>query len=277
VWIALLCLARPGIGQTQVIRLWPHVAPGSERWTQVEQITESARYGTIAFKVVTPTLTAYFPDSVMATGAAVIIAPGGAFRGVTIGLEGMNVARWFQRRGVAAFVLKYRVLDHHAPGNASLSIDSAGRFAIADGVQALRVVRRHADEWRIDRHRVGFLGFSAGGMLVANVLVQPDAAARPDFAVLVYGAPFGTMPRIPRELPPTLLVWADDDPIARPAMTRFRDALTAAAAHADVQVYDRGGHGFGMQRQGTSSDRWMDDLSIWLTRQGVTRRGRRPR
>lgn len=270
--LLLLCALWPIASQAQEFPVWPHAAPGSEHWTQREQTVDSAPYGRVAFKVVVPTLTALLPDRAIATGAAVIIAPGGAFRGVTIGLEGANVGRWFQRRGIAAFVLKYRVLDYHASGNASLPIDSAAQFAVADGVQALKVVRRHAAEWHLDRRRVGFLGFSAGGMVASNVLLQPDSSARPDFAVLVYGAPFGGMPRIPRGLPPTLLIWADDDQIARQAMIRFRDAVSAAGERVEVRVFDRGGHGFGMRRQGTSSDRWMDGLYVWLTRQGVTRR-----
>lgn len=270
-WL-FVCLLWPTAIPAQVIPVWPHAAPGSERWTQRERIVDSAPYGRVAFTVVAPTLTAFLPDRAIATGAAVIIAPGGSFRGVTIGLEGMNVAQWFQRHGIAAFVLKYRVLDYHAPGNASLPIDSAARFAIVDGVQALKVVRRHAAEWQLDRRRVGFLGFSAGGMIASSVLLQPDSTGRPDFAVLVYGAPFGAMPRIPHELPPTLMIWADDDPIARPAMIRFRDAMIAAGTHPEVHVFDHGGHGFGMRRQGTSSDHWMDELYDWLGRHGVTRR-----
>ncbi|MEO7456459.1 MAG: alpha/beta hydrolase [Gemmatimonadaceae bacterium] len=268
--LAPLCL--PSRTDAQQFALWTHAAPGSEHWTQRERTMQGAQYGTVVFNVVTPTLTAYIPDPSTATGAAVIIAPGGSFRGVTIGLEGHNVARWFQERGIAAFVLKYRVLDYHAPGNAALSIDDAGRFAIADGKEALNVVRRRAAEWRIDPHRVGFLGFSAGGMIASSVLLQPDSSARPDFGVMVYGAPFGALPSIPRHLPPALLVWADDDPIARPAMTRLRDAMRSSGSAVGVRVYDCGGHGFGMRRQGTASDRWMDDLYSWLKRQGMTQR-----
>ena len=269
----LLCIVlSPSVSQAQVIPVWPHAAPGSEHWTQRERAEQVAPYGIVVFDVVTPTLTAFLPDGAAATGAAVVIAPGGSFRGVTIGQEGADVARWFQQRGIAAFVLKYRVLDHYAPGVASLPMDSLARFAIADGVQALKVVRRRSVEWHVDRRRVGFVGFSAGGMLASSVLLQPDSSSRPDFAVLVYGAPFGAMPHIPRGLPPILMVWADDDPVARPAMIRFRDALRSAGNRTDAWVFDRGGHGFGMRRQGTSSDRWTDKLFAWLTQRGLTRR-----
>jgi acetyl esterase/lipase len=271
-WVLLLALFGAHAASAQVIRIWPHAAPGSERWTQQEQTVESAPYGTVVFKVVTPTITAFLPARTNATGAAVIIAPGGSFRGVTIGLEGASVASWFQQHGIAAFVLKYRVLDYHANGNSSLPIDSAAQFALADGKQALRVVRRHAIEWGLDPHRIGYVGFSAGGMVASSVLLQPDASARPDFAVLVYGAPFGTMPPIPHGLPPTLLIWARDDQIAAPAMRRFDEALRAAGESAQKQVFDRGGHGFGVRHQGTDSDRWIAAAYGWLSSKGLVRR-----
>lgn len=254
------------------MRVWPHAAPGSEHWTQREVTERSARYGAVVFNVTTPTLTAFLPEPGTSTGTAVIIAPGGSFRGITIELEGANVAEWFRRRGIAAFVLKYRVLDHHDPVNAALPIDSAARFAEADGVQALRVVRRHAAEWDIDPHRVGVLGFSAGGMLASSVLLQPERDDRPDFAILVYGAPFGAMPRIPHVLPPTLMIWAQDDDIAAPAMRRLSDAMRSAREAVQQEVFDRGGHGFGMRQQGTSSDRWPDVAWAWLRARGFAKR-----
>jgi acetyl esterase/lipase len=262
--LLLIALAHPRVASAQAIAVWPHAAPGSEHWAQRETTTTDARLGAVAFRVVTPTLTAYLPDSADATGTAVIIAPGGSFRGVTIGLEGATVARWFQRRGIAAFVLKYRVLDHHAPGVASLPIDSLARFAIADGVQALRTLRHRAPAWHIDPRRIGVIGFSAGGMVASSMLLQPDPLARPSFAVLVYGAPFGAMPRIPPHLPPTLLVWARDDDIARPAMERFSRALRASGETAQRLVFEHGGHGFGLRHQGTDSDRWIVAVQRWL-------------
>jgi len=268
-WLVLLVAISASASSAQVVRIWPHAAPGSERWTQHEVTERSARYGTVEFDVTTPTLTAFLPNHARATGTAVIIAPGGSFRGVTVGVEGEDVARWFQQHGIAAFVLKYRVLDYHAPGNASLPIDSAAQYAIADGVQALRVVRRHAAEWAIDANRIGFVGFSAGGMLASRVLLQPEPRDRPDFAVLVYGAPFGAMPDIPPGLPPVLMLWAQDDHVAAPAMQRFSAALRSAGEPAQQKVFDRGGHGFGLRHQGTSSDGWIDVAYDWLRDRGL--------
>ncbi|HSD31528.1 MAG TPA: hypothetical protein VLB49_06430, partial [Gemmatimonadales bacterium] len=100
------CMAPPGNSQT--MRIWPGVAPGSEHWTQQERTVENTPIGAVVFNVVTPTLTAYLPERSKATGAGVIIAPGGAFVALALDLEGVAVARWLQERGIAAFVLKYR-------------------------------------------------------------------------------------------------------------------------------------------------------------------------
>ena len=187
-----------GAGQAsaQVVNLWPGVAPGSEGWTQQEKTYENTPVGTVIQNVATPTLTAFLPDPARATGTAVIIAPGGYFVALAISQEGTDVARWLQARGIAAFVLKYRILEKRqegAPG--PMNMDSAGRFGMADGIQAVKVVRRHAAEWGISPDRVGFLGFSAGGMVASAALLQADSAARPDFAALVYGAPLDDMTR----------------------------------------------------------------------------------
>jgi acetyl esterase/lipase len=260
----------------QVVRLWPGTAPGSEHWTQTERRIEETPVGPVVFNVVTPTLTAFLPEPARSTGTAVIIAPGGAFVALAVGLEGADLARWLQARGIAAFVLKYRIMEKRGDGIPQMDMDTAGRFGIADGIQAVKVVRRHAAEWGVRPDRVGFLGFSAGGMVASAAVLQPDSAARPDFAGVVYGAPFGAMPPIPRRLPPLFLAWAQDDPVALGPVVRFYAALRAAGQRPDVHVFSAGGHGFGMRKQGTSSDHWIDAFYGWLESQGLTRRAVRP-
>src|SRR6185436_10250684 len=105
-----------GSGHAQTVNLWPGVAPGSESWTHKEMTVADTPLGTVVFNVVTPTLTAYLPDKAKATGTGVIVAPGGAFVALAIDLEGRDVARWLQERGVAAFVLKYRILEKRGEG-----------------------------------------------------------------------------------------------------------------------------------------------------------------
>ncbi len=287
----------------QTLNIWPGVAPGSENWKQQERV-EKGGPGNIVYNVVTPTITAYLPEKSKATGTAVIVAPGGAFMLLSIDHEGNQVARWLQERGIAAFGLKYRVAETPpgftfgapaagrgtAPGNAGrgpaapgtagrgpsggtprVNMDESGKYGIADGIQALKVVRQHAAEWGIDPSRVGFVGFSAGAMVTTGTLLQEDAAARPNFAAPIYGGPFGAIPAIPAGLPPIFLAWAQDDNLAGSAAMRFYEALRAAGYKPELHIFSGGGHGFGMLKSGKSSDHWIDSFYYWMEAQGFTK------
>ena len=141
----------------QVVNIWAGAAPGSENWTQKETTVTDTPIGAVVFNVVTPTLTAYLPERNKATGTGVIIAPGGAFVALAIDLEGKKVARWLQEKGIATFVLKYRIMEKRQEGiPAGMNMDEAGKYGIADGIQALKVVRRHAAEWGVSPDRIGF-------------------------------------------------------------------------------------------------------------------------
>lgn len=269
----VLALLAAGQAPAQVVKLWPGVAPGSEGWTQQEKTYENTPVGTVIQNVTTPTLTAYLPDPANATGTGVIIAPGGYFVALAFSQEGTDVARWLQQHGIAAFVLKYRILEKRQEGvPGPMNMDSVGRFGMADGIQAVKVVRAHAAEWGISPDRVGFLGFSAGGMVASAAVLQADSAARPSFAAMIYGAPFGVMPPIPRTLPPLFMAWAQDDNVALAPVVRFYDALRSAGHKPEAHIFSAGGHGFGMKRQGTSSDRWIDIFYGWMDAGGFTRR-----
>lgn len=274
----VLMLMAAGPAPAQVVNLWPGVAPGSEGWTQEEKTYENTPVGTVIQNVTTPTLTAYLPDPARATGTGVIIAPGGYFVALAISLEGHDVARWLQERGIAAFVLKYRILEKRQEGvPGPMNMDSVGRYGMEDGIQAVRVVRRHAAEWGVSPDRVGFLGFSAGGMVAGAAVLQADSAARPNFAAMIYGGPFGAMPPIPPALPPLFMAWAQDDNVALAPVVRFYDALRSAGHGPEVHIFSAGGHGFGMRRQGTSSDRWIDAFYGWMEAGGFTRPANTPR
>lgn len=269
--VACLALAVACCASSQTLNIWPGVAPGSEKWTQKETIAQNTPLGSVVFNVVTPTLTVYLPAPGKATGTGVIIAPGGAFVALAIDLEGHNVARWLQEKGIAAFVLKYRIMEKRQEGIPQMNMDEAGKYGIADGIQALKLVRRHAAEWGVSPGRLGFLGFSAGAMVTAGALLQQDSAARPDFAAPIYGAPFGVMPAIPAKLPPIFLAWAQDDPLVLDAIVKFYAALKLAGHKPEAHIFSAGGHGFGMKKQGTTSDRWIDEFYYWLEAQGLTR------
>jgi len=260
-----LTILLSGSARSQTVNLWPGAAPGSESWQQKETAVSDTPIATVVFNVVTPTLTAYLPERAKATGSGVIIAPGGAFVALAIDLEGNSVARWLQERGIAAFVLKYRIVEKRGEGiPAGLNMDEVSKYGIADGIQAVKVVRQHASEWGIAPEKVGFIGFSAGAMVASGVLLQPDAAARPNFAAMIYGGPFGVMPAIPAKLPPMFLAWAQDDNVALAPVLKFHDALRAAGHKPEVHIFSAGGHGFGMKQQGTTSDHWIDEFYFWL-------------
>lgn len=260
------------VGRAQTVSLWPGVAPGSESWKQKEITIENTPVGTVIMDVVTPTITAYLPDPSKATGTGVIIAPGGAFLALTMSLEGADVAKWLQQRGIAAFLLKYRTVEKKVEGiPAGLNLDTAGRYGMADGIQALKVVREHAREWRVDPHRIGFLGFSAGAMVASAALLHADAATRPNFVGLLYGGPFGKLPAVPSNLPPVFMAWAQDDQVAGETARRFYQALMTAGNKPETHVFSKGGHGFGFRKQGTSSDHWIDEFYFWLESLGESK------
>lgn len=274
VLVALSALSGSARAQTPSVELWPGVAPGSESWRYVEKEVADAPGGAIVVNVVKPTLTAYLPKPGKATGTGVIIAPGGAFVALSIEQEGRAVARWLQQRGIAAFVLKYRLMEQRPAGSmpSMPEMDAAAKYAVADGLQAVKVLRQHAAEWGIAPDRVGFIGFSAGGTLATSALLSEDAAARPDFAGVLYGGPFGGPASVPQQLPPVFLAWAQDDPIGENTTAKLFAALKAAGHRPETHAFAAGGHGFGMKQQGLSSDHWIDEFYGWLQSRGLARR-----
>ncbi|PQZ84521.1 MULTISPECIES: alpha/beta hydrolase [unclassified Brevundimonas] len=240
--------------------------------------------------VTVPTLTPYLPAPGTATGAAVIVAPGGGFMLLAIENEGEAVARALAARGVTAFVLKYRT-DVMSEDRAAFAAEAVARitayvrakkvdsrqtpfqspfkgqaFAEADQAQALKLVRERANEWGVDPKRVGILGFSAGAIAITD-LVSGSTGARPDFVGLVYG---NYDRPIPTGAPPAFIAMAADDPLqgVRPAQDTYA-AWTAAGAPAELHLYERGGHGFGMRQQGASSDGWFDAFIRWMGSRGL--------
>jgi acetyl esterase/lipase len=271
---------------TKVINLWPGVAPGSEQWKRPETNLGSDGMETTV-NVSTPTLTVYLPDPSTATGTAVIIAPGGGFIGLSINSEGHDVAKWLVARGFAAIVLKYRTVQIEgkdatqlgqsaraafmAQMNNHAQIDEDGKYGVADGIQAVKVVRAHAAEWGISPDRIVFSGFSAGGMITDFTAIQTDASARPNYAAPIYGAPISHVPPIPQGLPPFFMAMAQDDNLAGTYIVAFYDALKAAGYKPEFHIYSSGSHGWGMRKQGKTSDHWIDEFYYWMEAQGLTR------
>jgi acetyl esterase/lipase/phospholipase/lecithinase/hemolysin len=285
---------------TGVFAIWPGTPPGSETWTWREQI--SGRAGNrMVRNVVTPTLTMYKPAPGKANGASVIIAPGGAFRFLMVDYAGVDMARWLVQRGITAFVLRYRVM-HTPEDDAAMNVyvqnvmktlssgdtrsenppayDAATSAALAmaeeDGRQAVRYVRGHAAEWALDPHRIGIVGFSAGGGVVMGPVMLHDAASRPDFAAAIYPAYRSATP-VPADAPPLFIAMADDDKLVSPnSGARLYMAWHAAGKPAELHIFRRGGHGFGMKIQNQPSDAWIDLFQAWISSSGLLMPAARP-
>jgi len=239
--------------------------------------------------VTVPTLTVFPAKPANRTKTAVIVAPGGGFRVLAIDEEGYPVAEWFSQHGITAFVLKYRVAFTPGtdaefapnllappvprPTNGALPSsalpEEAQKYGIADGLQAIKVVRANAAKWGIDADKIVFVGFSAGGVVTSGAMLADNAVDRPNYVAPIYGAPFGAIPNIPTEAPPAFIAVAEDDPIAAVPVLKFFDALRAAKLSPELHVFRSGKHGFSMSQRGTS-DHWIDELYWWMESYGLT-------
>ncbi|RZT04068.1 Acetyl esterase/lipase [Duganella sp. CF402] len=254
--------------------------------------TESwhSQYGSVfARNVTVATLTPFLPEASKATGAAVIVAPGGGFRTLSMNNEGWDVATALAKQGVAAFVLKYRLVQTPADmegfnremtklfsggarvANTPPKEEPSVTFApqIADARAAFALVRSRAREWHVDPDRVGMIGFSAGAMLtMATTLYGQDA--KPAFIANIYG-PLSTMTP-PADAPPLFVALAADDPFFGSSGYGLIDSWRAAKRPVEFHLFEQGGHGFGMYPKTTTSTGWFDAYSRWLAMHGYLAR-----
>jgi endo-1,4-beta-xylanase len=241
--------------------IWPGVAPGSEGHNEKEVWEERGKNGVVnraVRQVHVPTISAVLPEKAQSTGVAVLIAPGGSYDHVTIDLEGFDIARWLATQGIAGIVLKYRLPQ--TPGKI-YTID----HAIADAVQALKVVREHAAEWNIDPAKIGMMGFSAGGNLTALTGTKPPKAERPAFLAPIY--PFNiteSFGPVPDDVAPIFLAQASDDRFGPENAMRLYTWVHAKRVPAELHLFASGGHGFGLGRPGTPAAEWPKLFVAWL-------------
>ena len=267
--------------QPNAIELGTGPLPGataSESW--------HSQYGSLfARNVTVATLTPFLPDPAKATGAAVIVAPGGGFRTLSMENEGWDLARALADKGVAAFVLKYR-LNQTPPDMPGFERSMNQMFSgaarpprlnpgqaiaglapqIADSRAAFTLVRQRAAEWRVDPDRIGMVGFSAGAMLtMATTLAGQDA--KPAFIGVIYGplAPVA----VPADAPPMFVALAADDPFFANSGIGLIDSWRAAKRPVEFHLYEQGGHGFGMYQKTTTSTGWFEAFARWLDMHGL--------
>lgn len=285
--------------QTETLRVWPDGVPGAipdENYLEKTDTLEGNRI--LVTRVSDPTLSVYPAPGDLATGTAVIVCPGGAYFLLAIGHEGRDVARWLNRQGITAFVLKYRL-----PSDAIMEDKSVG--PLQDAQEALRIVRRRAGNWGIDPGRIGIMGFSAGGHLASTLSTHYDArvypgkdttSARPDFSLLIYpvismdqaithagsrlnllGASpggdlvdhFSNEKMVNGNTPPAFLVHsADDGTVNVENSIRYMQALKENGVPVEMHIYQEGGHGYGLGRKEGTKSGWPEACLAWLRANG---------
>jgi acetyl esterase/lipase len=250
--------------------------------------TESwhSQYGSrFARNVTVATLTPFLPDPAKATGTAVVVAPGGGFRTLSMENEGWDVARALAAKGVAAFVIKYRLIQT-PPDMPGFEQSMREMFSgakppprmtpeqalagiapqLADARAAFALIRRRAAEWHVDPNRIGMVGFSAGAMLtMATALSGEDA--KPAFIGNIYG-PLMAM-TVPADAPPMFVALAADDPFFGNAGIGLIDSWRAAKRPVEFHLFEQGGHGFGMYPKETTSTGWFDEFVRWMAMHGL--------
>lgn len=289
-------MATHGYAQAQTeMPLYPDRSiPNSLSKVQEEQIRDMGDGNQFVSNTTVPTITAYLPRSGGVFIPAVIIFPGGGYAGVSITAEGKDVAEAFNKIGVAAFVVKYRM-----PNDLTMVDKSKG--PLQDAQQAIRLVRKKADEWGLNAHKIGVVGFSAGGHLAATLCTHyqknlikttdPGSLLRPDFAVLVYPVIsmtdslthagsrrnlLGAHPtaeevtlysnelQVDEYTPPALLIHAGDDSAVNwENSIRYYQALRKKGVAAELIIYQEGGHGYGLKNR-TTSDLWIERCRDWM-------------
>jgi acetyl esterase/lipase len=265
------------------INIWPGAAPGAPTNLPPEVDTTTAKDNLIAGRplvrlgnVSVPTLTVYTPRG-KNTGAAVVIFPGGGYNILAIDLEGTEVCDWLNSAGVTCLLLKYRV-----PKTGPYPKSDA---ALQDAQRAMGLARQHAAEWSIDPHRIGVLGFSAGGHLAAAISTHYDKrlydpvdpadslSCRPDFAVVIYPGylaladkNFAPNPDVDptADTPPTFIVQAEDDPVRVENALVYFQQLKNAKVPAELHIYAQGGHGYGLRRTALPVTTWPQSAETWL-------------
>jgi acetyl esterase/lipase len=289
---SFILLSNVNLAATTVsIKLWPKGAPGEKAEIGPEKDLTTAKDGLVAGRpvirlgnVVDPTLTVYSPPKNKDTGAAILVFPGGGYHILAMDLEGTEVCQWLNSIGVTGVLVKYRVPVRNGQSRYAAPLQDAQR--------AIGLVRSHAEEWHIDPHRIGVLGFSAGGHLAAAIsnnfasrtypaVDNADSlSCKPDFTVLIYPAYLtredGTNKLAPElsvsaKTPPAFLVQTEDDPIHVENSLFYYLALKNAKVPAEMHLFSKGGHGYGLRHTEAPVTEWPALLDKWLHRSGFLR------
>lgn len=289
----ILATTFPSFSQ-EVINLYRDTIPNSKSTPNEEYIDTARKDVLIIHKISRPTLSVFLPPANKATGIGVIICPGGGYYIEAAGHEGFDVAREFADRGIAAFVLKYRL-----PSDVTMLNKEIG--PVQDAQRAIQLVRENAASWKLDPKKIGIMGFSAGGHLASTAgthfsktYIDNDARIdlRPSFLLLIYPVisfddsvghigsrnnligktptkekilEYSNDKQVTRKTPPSFLVHTKDDPVKVENSLLFAAALKKKKVPHELFLYEKGGHGYGMNNP-TSEVKWMDLVEKWLKR-----------
>lgn len=269
----------PGPAEPGAIPLYGDATPGNtndENWSY----WDNKHY--VVRNVTRPTLTAFLPDPAKATGTAVVVAPGGAFMLLAIGPEGWEVGKRLADSGIAAFVLKYRVMPTPAgEAEASAFMNKAVEQSLTDpkkapslkfpastddALAALALVRQNSSIYGIDPKRVGMIGFSAGAMTSLNAVLAAKPGTGPDFFGYIYGPQAAA--DVPNDAPPMFAAIAFDDPLFRTMGFPIVEAWQKAKRPVELHAYGKGGHGFNLGVEGTTTTLMLDQYIAWMDMMG---------
>lgn len=274
--ILLFLLVATSAHAQKIIPLWEKGAPGFEH---LRDEPERAKDWWVK-NIHNPSITVFLPPKARATGAGVLVVPGGGHRELVYEAEGTYAAQYLNSLGVAAFVLKYRLAREE---NSPYSLPDHSR---EDATRALRLIRAHASEWQLDSNRIGAMGFSAGGEVVAFVAYatgepEPGQAnsdaiekqsAKVNFQILVYPGPLGIPASVDKSAPPVFMIAAvDDECCFQPALNLLQHYKNAGVS-AEAHFYAKGGHGFNMGQRATdrSIAAWPQRLADWMADSKIT-------
>ena len=262
-----------------VVYLWPGGAPGSEGKSGDEKVQVQPAGDHVISNVHKPSVTVYLPSKETATGVGIVIAPGGGHSTLWVDHEGYNIAKWLSEHGIAGFVLKYRLARE--PGS-TYTVEGT---SLSDTQRAIRLVKSRAAEWGVDPDRVGVIGFSAGGELAALVATHidagkpdaPDPINRISSGVAFFGLMYPAIPKdmpLSKDMPPAFLVCGENDrQNISQGLPELYIAMKKAGAQAELHVYTKVGHGFGV-RATTKGPvaQWPQRFYDWMDARGLLKR-----
>ena len=285
----LLTITVTNYAQNKVVQIYEGAVPGTESWDWQEGIQEGSSWRTqVVYNVAKPSLTIFAPDPAIANGTSVIICPGGGFVALAMGNEGYDVAKWLVKKGITCFVLKYRLAHinttdavkyfndaiHDRDEEKLKNQQSAIPYSIADGKAAIKYVRAHAADFKINPDKIGIVGFSAGGTVAASAAFNYTPANKPNFVAPIYAYfPKAMQGKVEDDAPALFIAVAANDPLnLQPHSVDLFTAWNTVKKDAELHVFNQGGHGFGMRVQQTTSDTWIERFAEWMIAQKLLKK-----